>query len=381
MFFAGTSLDLQPGTESVKSDIACLLQYMQGTKSFTQNTEKLREIYWKILIYLFASPFIAPLRYYYRTIAPINSVGRIFPMYMLIRGSKNGGKSAIISLVQTLMFGRLLTPLTPEVISPKLFKSYELQVKGCYILIDDIDNNRLKYIKTIVKDEGVLLGAHVLDHGCFIMTTNEAEKVLTEVAKRVIVFQISNQVTDDEATEWDISLHKLKKQIGTALYHEYLRRMIPQVKDLISLLKTEEFEDDEWMPDVFSVASQTLIALFSDMGIERPKELFPFSWKDFMGEGIKSEKAIDTLKKAYMITPEIFRVNQKEDVLLIDLKEANFTVKIVDAIKNELPVSAECQMIGFTLQVKWSVIKEYAGIDFRHRDKLLTRFSYWFRGD
>lgn len=85
MFFAGTSLDLQPGMESVKSDIACLLQYMQGTKSFTQNTEKLREIYWKILIYLFASPFIAPLRYYYRTIAPINSVGRIFPMYMLIR--------------------------------------------------------------------------------------------------------------------------------------------------------------------------------------------------------------------------------------------------------------------------------------------------------
>lgn len=82
-----------------------------------------------------------------------------------------------------------------------------------------------------------------------------------------------------------------------------------------------------------------------------------------------------------MITPEIFRVNQKEDVLLIDLKEANFTVKIVDAIKNKLPVSAECQMIGFTLQVKWSVIKEYAGIDFRHRDKLLTRFSYWFRGD
>ena len=88
--FADKVLDLQPEAEAVTSDIENVIQYMQGTHDFTGDTAELRATYWKIMIYMFSAPFIAPLRYSYREIAPANSVGRPFPMYMVLRGPKNG---------------------------------------------------------------------------------------------------------------------------------------------------------------------------------------------------------------------------------------------------------------------------------------------------
>lgn len=124
-----------------------------------------------------------------------------------------------------------------------------------------------------------------------------------------------------------------------------------------------------------------MIDIIADQGFEKPAELNPFDWKDFMGESIKSEKSIRILRQTYAIAPQLFRVEKKEDLLLIDLKDANMAPKDIDALKDELPVSAECKFVGFTLQVKWSMIKEYTGIDFLHEEGILAKFSHWIRRD
>ena len=379
--FADKPLNLYPSPDDVSSDIQCILDYMKGTESFTGNTVELRSIYWKVMIYMFISPFIAILRYHYRNIAPINSVGKAFPMYMILRGPKNGGKSSIVKTIQYLMFGQPLGTLPAEVVSPKIFEEYKLQVKGCPVLIDDVNNRRFKYFKDIVKNENSLFLAHVLDHGCFILTTNEAEKILPEISKRSIIFHIHNQLTDDAAMKKDISLYTMQKHMGTAFYRAYIQRMIPEVQKLLTLLDRDEFDDPEWLPDIFRSASQTMIDIITEQGFEKPTELNPFDWKDFMGESIKSEKSVNILRQAYAIAPQLFRVEKKEDLLFIDLKEANMTPMDIDALKNELPVSAECRLIGFTLQVKWSIIKRYAGIDFLSDNTILAKFSHWLRRD
>ncbi|SEH41198.1 restriction endonuclease PLD domain-containing protein [Selenomonas sp. KH1T6] len=379
--FADKEVDLQPDSAEIKKDIDIINQYMQGTNDFTGDPSELRKVYWKIIIYMFSAPFIAPLRYSYREIAPANSVGRPFPMYMLLRGPKNGGKSSIIRTVQCLMFGQPLKKLSPKVISPSTFDAYLLEVKGCPILIDDITNNRFKYLKDIVKNEDTLLSIKSINHGCFILTSNEADKVDADVAKRVVVFNIWNQLADDVATKMDRSLHKLQKEMGTALYRRFLKLMIPKVDNLVEVLQNDSVADPEWKPDIFSLSSQTLMDIYKEQEAEVPQELKFYKWEDFMGEAIKADKAVNIIRQVYAIAPHVFEVRIDKDLLLLNLSKANLSPKDIECLKNELPVATAHTCVGSTLPIQLSAMAQYAGIDFEKDASWLSKLQRWFRGN
>ena len=379
--FAETDMDLQPTATEIKNDIAIINQYMQGTNDFTGDTAELRRIYWKTMIYMFGAPFIAPLRYSYREIAPANSVGRPFPMYMLLRGPKNGGKSSIISTIQCLMFGKTLKKLSPKVVSPTSFEAYLMQVKGCPVLIDDITNNRFKYLKDIVKNEDTLLRLKVLNHGCFILTSNEADKVDADVAKRMVVFNIRNQLADDTATKRDRSMHRIQKEMGTALYRRYLYLMIPKVEKLIEVVKNDSVADPEWKPDIFDLSAQTLLEIFKEAGEEVPAELLPYKWEDFMGEAVKADKAVNIIRQVYALAPDVFDIRADKDLLLLNLNKANLSYKDIECLKNELPVSTAHRCVASILPIQLSAMARYAGIDFKKDASWISKLHRWFRGN
>lgn len=379
--FAETDLDLQPTTIEIKKDIAALRLYMQGTYDFTGDTAELRKIYWKTMLYMFGAPFMAPLRYAYREIAPANSVGRQFPMYLLLRGSKNGGKSSIINTIQCLMFGKTLRKLPPKVVSPTSFEPYLMQIKGCPILIDDITNNRIRYLKDIVKNEDMLLRLKVLDHGCFLLTSNEADKVDADVAKRMVVFDIRNQLADDTAAKRDRSMHRIRKEMGTALYRRYLYLMMPKVENLITLVKEDSVSDPEWKPDIFELSAKTVWEIFEEAGEEVPAELLLYKWEDFMGEAIKADKAIHIIRQIYALAPEVFDIREEKDLLLLNLSRANLSNKDIECLKNELPVSTAQRCVASTLPIQLSAMGRYAGIDFKKDAGWLSKLHHWFRGN
>lgn len=173
--FSGKAWNLNPSKEDVQRDIHCLYQYLDGTEGFTGDIKKLQETYTKILLYMFLSPFMAKLRYDYSPYAPENSVGKYFPMYMIIRGPKSGGKSSIIRTGQHLMFGKSLHTLLTSVISPIKLDAYKVGIKGCPVLIDDVTNSRFRYLKDIVKSDDALIRGHNINHGTFLITTNDGQ--------------------------------------------------------------------------------------------------------------------------------------------------------------------------------------------------------------
>lgn len=377
--FDGKAWNLHPAKKEILQDISLLQEYMQGTDLFSGNQQELREIYWKVLLYMFVSPFFARLRYYYRKYTAANSVGRAFPMYLILRGPKNGGKSSIVQTGQQLMFGRVLPVLPQSVLSPKQFEAYKFHVKGCPVLIDDVNNSRFRYFKDIAKNESTLLQGHVLDHGCFLLTTNEAEKILPEVAKRTVIFQIDNQLTEDQAAKTDIALQDLRQKMGNALYREYLRWLIPEVNELLDLMKEDTLSEKKAMPDIFRVASRVFISLLKDLGAARPEGLRVFSWADFMGENVKAGKAIRILEETYALLPEAFRVHKRRDQLIVDFKRADLKASEVRSLTNELPVSCECRLAGSTLRLKWSALKQYTKVDFLPQKGLMARINKWIR--
>lgn len=150
---------------------------------------------------MFASPFFARLRYFYNRILPANSTGKTFPMYMILRGGKNGGKSSIVATGQKLMFDRVLPTISAKDTAPSKIESFKLTIKGCPILIDDVTNRNLQYMKEFVKDDSSLINGKILDHGTFIFTSNDADHLRQEISKRVVVFTIKNQLDEDIATK------------------------------------------------------------------------------------------------------------------------------------------------------------------------------------
>ncbi|MBE8952322.1 MAG: NgoFVII family restriction endonuclease [Quinella sp. 1Q7] len=289
--------DLNPSAAEVRADLQSLIEYVDGAEKFTGDVANLKTLYWKIVLYMFVSPFFARLRYFYSQLVPANSTGKTFPMYMILRGPKNGGKSSIVATGQKLMFDRILPTISAKDTAPSKIESFKLTVKGCPILIDDVTNRNLQYLKDIVKDDSSLISGKILDHGTFIFTGNDAEQIRQEISKRVVVFTVPNQLNEDVAARHDAALKKLQHKMHNALYRAYVAKIFPEVATL-----TEEIicgGKDDWLPDIFRVASETLIKIFREHELATPPELKIFTWADYLGEGVKSAQAVGTLERLF----------------------------------------------------------------------------------
>lgn len=266
--FSGKAWNLNPSKEDVQRDIHCLYQYLDGTEGFTGDIKKLQETYTKILLYMFLSPFMAKLRYDYSPYAPENSVGKYFPMYMIIRGPKSGGKSSIIRTGQHLMFGKSLHTLPTSVISPIKLDAYKVGIKGCPVLIDDVTNSRFRYLKDIVKSDDALIRGHNINHGTFLITTNDGQVLDPSVIKRTLVFTIPNQLAEDESVKRDSSFAQLQKKMGNALYRAFLHRMFDEIDAFSDYMVSDTKKMDGWFPDIFKVGAKILQKVIADADME-----------------------------------------------------------------------------------------------------------------
>lgn len=370
--------DLQPPAADVRADLQSLIKYIDSAEIFTGNVATLKTLYWKILLYMFVSPFFARLRYFYSQLVPANSSGKAFPMYMILRGPKNGGKSSIVATAQQLMFNRVLPTISARDTAASKMENFKLTIKGCPILIDDVTNMNLRNVKEFVKDDSSLIGGKVLDHGTFIFTSNDADKIKQEISKRVVLFTISNQINEDTAVRKDAHLKKIQRDMHNALYRAYLAKIFPAVAEL-----TDEIiggGKDDWLPDIFSIASRTLTEIFHEHELDVPPELKIFCWKDYLGEATKSQNAVDTLEKYFNLMPQIFTVDARKDRLTINLAalDQKTQLQISEMLEAELPPSTERIRVGNIVTLKLSELKKFSDIPFANNRNIFQKIVALF---
>ena len=166
-----------------------------------------------------------------------------------------------------------------------------------------------------------------------------------------------------------------------ALYRAYVAKIFPAVAEL-----TDEIivgGKDNWLPDIFSIASRTLIEIFHEHGLDVPPELKIFCWTDYLGEATKSQKAIDTLENLYKLMPQIFTVDAQKDFVTIDLSalDQKTQLQISELLESELPPSTERIRVGNIITLKLSGIKKFARILFTDEKNFLQRvFAMFGRG-
>lgn len=328
---------------------------------------------------MFVSPFFAKLRYDYRHIASLNTLGRTFPIYMVIRGRANAGKSAIVTTGQRLMFAQKLNAIPKNQINETALESYKLDLKGVPVFIDDMDNTRKRYFIAAIKNDTSY--DKLLQHGAFIVTTNQFEQMILEVTKRTVIFTINNnQIPEEKAAVWTSKITNLQENMGNAFYRKFLKKMLPAVREFSSKLSDKELCKD-WFPDIFKIASKKFMEVISETGMKLPKELRCFHWKDYMGEAIKSQNVLNMLVTEFTFNPTIFDINQKADLMKVDFSkyDINTAKNMLKTLQDELPVAAECSIVGYMAIMKWSEVKKFAKTDFSIDEGFMSKLRNFFK--
>ena len=366
--FKNKLLNLSPSEENVQNDIRNLIEYMNGFDQFTNDTTKLKRSYWKVLNYMFLSPFMARLRWYADT---HDYDSRFFPIYLLLQGVSDAGKTAFVETVQKLMYGESLPKLDKTFFSAKPMTSLKENVKGCTILIDELTPMYWKYARDIVKADDYLANQGYINHPAFVITSNEVKSIAPDLSKRIIYINVNNRLGKQEAAMNDRYVSNIRNSMGNSFYCEYLSRMFDATDKLIDEMIS--CSDKHWYPDIFKISADIIMEIIVENGFDLPSELEKFEWIDYMGETVISEKAINMLMDEYEHNNSIFKVNKKNELEIdfsgYEKSEAETKVRV---LQDELPAKLECRAVGLKIILNNQFIKEYLGVNIKRTflDKL-----------
>lgn len=112
--------------------------------------------------------------------------------------------------------------------------SLKQTVHGAPIIVDDLTNTRFSQhaIETI-KNDDFGIAEHLVNYPAVVISANEDVKaVAPEVIRRTVICRVQAGLTNTEVMSSNI-VRTVQREVGTALYREYLRQMLEIVPELL----------------------------------------------------------------------------------------------------------------------------------------------------
>lgn len=378
--YNGEEWNLNPLKEDVKKDANNLIEYMKGFDNFTKDKQKLKTTYWKVLNYMFLSPFMARMRYEgNQNKYPM----RFFPMYCLVYGTSDAGKTTFIKLCQHLMFGEFAkqqNELTESVFSPNKMLGLKTNIKGCPIVIDEMSAGTWnRWAKSIVKADDFLVDHKLLNHPSFMVLSNDVAQIEKDVRKRVVMFRVDNSLDTKSVNDNAQSINILISETKNAFYREYLRRMFVEFENLIEEISIKNNDNQtKRKPDIFLVSSKIILEILKENKIDIPLELNEFTYDDYTGDREVAYKAISIINDEFELNPRAFSIDRTKNQLIIDFSiypNKDSVEKTLKLLVNDLPRELEAKHVNFKLVTKLSETEAF--LERRFKKNFLSRLRFW----
>ena len=227
---SGKRLDLQPSGEEVASDVRALAEYFEGFSLFRGEKEKLARDYFAFWSWLWFGPFLCDLRNAARAgHGDVHGDVHDYPIFGILYGKSNCGKSELVDTLLRSMFGRAGTTPTEWFTRNKVVNLME-ENRRHPLVFDDLERKRYTdYAVSLIKDDHIRLA----EYPPVVLSMNAAQDTFeTEVRKRSFVIYTGASLPDDAPESRDLSrnVKRLKGNLGTALYREYLRRVLDSLR-------------------------------------------------------------------------------------------------------------------------------------------------------
>ena len=305
----GTKLDLNPAKEDIKKDGLLFLTYMNGYEKFHGDVTGMQRRYFEFANWFFCSPFMACMRHmavrYNQNLLP-------YPVFGLVYGQSKAGKTSFLETLLKMMIGQK-TKLSAPDFTRSSIENLKRTVKGAPIIVDDLTNARFNQhaIETIKNDDfGVV--ENLVHYPAVVISANEDVKaVAPEVIRRTVICRVQAGLTNTEVMRSSV-VRTVQREIGTAFYREYLRRMVTIVANLLEEIKNDASES---VPDLLAASSHVLLAMLSDCTDTLPPYVRPLTLEDYFSEKVTGRYAMTTIRNAWKTSRTSFEISERANEL------------------------------------------------------------------
>lgn len=349
-------LNLEPTEEEIKKDVSLFMRYMEGYEKFHGDASGMQRRYFEFANWFFCTPFMGlmrdmAIRYNQNTLP--------YPVFGLVYGQSKAGKTSFLETLLKMMIGQKTKISAPDFTRSSI-EGLKRTVKGAPIIVDDLTNTRFSQhaIETIKNDDfGV--AEHLVHYPAVVISANEDVKaVAQEVIRRTVICRVQAGLTNTEVMKSSV-VRTVQREIGTAFYREYLRRMFEIVPDLIDELKAD---DTESAPDILAISSHVILEIISEhISGDIPEYMRTLSLEDYFSEKVTGSYAIKTICNAWKTSQASFEVSNRTN----ELRYSAGSVWDADRILKELPETLEAHKSRDWLVMNLEEAKKFFGLDFK----------------
>ena len=360
--FNKKTFNLHPESEKIKSDIHYLTNYLSGLENFFGDTAEAQKDYYSFLNWYFASIFMPYLRY----VASKNSYSVItFPVFGIMYGESNGGKSTFISLLSKMMCGAKVYMNPNSDFTATELEKLKRSCEGLPINFDDLDKTQFKtHSNKIIKDDEWGIRDRFINYPAVAITTNMVPSLDQAISKRAIGCRIHVKIDKETGVKNSKQLNESMKQVSNAMYCEYVRRMFPKITEMVEKMKEGS---EEYFPDIFEVSSSVLMEIMNDYSEGTvPDYVRILTYSDYFGDKIVGKNAIQKIKAAWENEPQQFTIDKKKNRLIYTYPEGALTHEL-RYINDELPPQLDSVVNSRSISMKLDEAKKFFGIDFKKR--------------
>ena len=352
----GDNMDLAPSREEITQDVSLFLRYMGGYEKFHGDVAGMQRRYFEFANWFFCSPFMGCMRdmavHYNQNTLP-------YPVFGLVYGQSKAGKTSFLETLLKMMIGQKTKISAPDFTRSSI-EGLKRTVKGAPIIVDDLTNTRFNQhaIETI-KNDDFGIADHLVHYPAVVISANEDVKaVAPEVIRRTVVCRVQAGLTNTEVMRSNV-VRTVQREIGTAFYREYLRRMLEVVPDLLEEIKCDE---NESAPDILAVSSAIIVSIIKEHTEEDlPAFVRELTLDDYFSERVTGSYAMKVICDAWKTSQTSFEISERTNELRYN---AGATWE-ADRILKELPETLEAHKSRDWLVMNLNDAKEFFGIDFK----------------
>lgn len=224
MTFNDENIDLNPNLSEVAKNIKSIQKFFSGMDYFYGDVEQAKKDYFKYMTWYLATPFMAYLRYF---ASRNNYDTKLFPMYGVIYGDSNGGKTTFIKFLVKLMCGETVKMNTTEDFTATRIDGLKRVCEGLPLNIDDLAKTQFQnHSERVIKNDEWGISDRLVNYPAVSITSNKITSLTKDLSKRAIICRIGAKIDNERGAKNSKRVNESMSELTTAFYGEYVRRML-----------------------------------------------------------------------------------------------------------------------------------------------------------
>ena len=285
LLLSGQAVSLETDADQVASDVAAWLEFFGNYENgFVGDVPRMQRDYFTFMCWFYFSPWMCDLR---NAALRANTFSFDRPMFAIVYGESNCGKSSLIETLMTSMFDY------PRIVETPYFTRRNLRaLQAAYqrfpVVFDDIHDDRFRrHAPEVIKDEHIPYA----EYPCIALSMNaDARNFQPEIVKRSLMIWTTTSLPGDAIT----SIRQLRRSVtgitnrmSTALYRRYLA----ETRELLDEMDEQDIQD----ADVLEVSSSVLCRLFEEHlppGAELPEWCAPMTLHQYQNRAFEQPRSV-----------------------------------------------------------------------------------------